>query len=73
MHEYFINLNKKSKLYQEVHRKGCRFLVLPITKEYVSLGNFTTYYQAIKEAVKEYPDVKQCPSCLDFHKRQNRG
>jgi hypothetical protein len=73
MHNYFINNNKKSIRYLEVHRQGCRYLTKPVSKDNISLGIFPSYYVAITEAIKIYPDVKQCPSCLDFHKRQNIG
>jgi hypothetical protein len=73
MHNYFINKNKKSERYLEVHRKGCRHLTLPVSKDYVLVGFFPSYYVALTEAFKTYPDLKQCPSCIDFHKRQNIG
>jgi hypothetical protein len=73
MHEYFININAESEGYQEVHRRGCRFLKIPVSKDYVSIGLFTSYYQALKEAFKKYPEVKECHSCQDFQKRQNIG
>jgi hypothetical protein len=43
---------------------------MPVPKERVSIGYFTSYYQALKEAFLKFPDIKECHSCLDFDKRK---
>jgi hypothetical protein len=73
MYEYFININSESKRYLEVHRHGCEFLKLTESADYVSIGLFTSYYQALKEAFKNYSDAKECELCQDFNRRQNIG
>ena len=65
MHEYYVNMNINGN--HEVHIKGCRFI--SSKEQCVNVGSFSSYYQALKEVLKLYPNAQVCQSCLDQDKQ----
>jgi hypothetical protein len=67
MHEYYVNKNADSIGKHVVHRFGCKLISLP--EQFVKVGSFSSYYQALKEALKLYTAAEVCQSCLDQDKQ----
>lgn len=68
MEEYFVNKNAQPNGDHEVHSKRCFYL--PIENNRISLGFFSSCYQAVQKAKEIFPTADGCYSCSsECHKR----
>ena len=58
MYHYYVNDNEQNNGDHEVHRNGCSYLPLIVSKTY--LGMFMNAIPAVQEARKYYVQVNGC-------------
>ena len=61
MSKYYVNDHAQDSGDHEVHKEGCYYLSLIISKTY--LGEFLSCFGAIVEAKKTYPTADGCAYC----------
>ncbi len=61
MAKYYVNDRAQNNGDHEVHKTGCPFLPLIVSKTY--LGDFATCAPAVKEAKKTYKQSDGCATC----------
>ena len=63
MVKYYLNLNKQATGENEIHTESCSFL--PEHQNRKFLGEFSSCYDALREARKKYPelDIDGCYYC----------
>ena len=68
MSKYYVNKNAQDTGEHEVHCEGCQWM--PLAKNLIYLGNFSSCKAAIDEAKKYYTNVDGCMHCsLTCHTR----
>jgi len=58
---YYVNRNQQTNGDHEVHTANCSRLPLENNRKY--LGNFTSCFDAVREAKKYYPQSNGCYYC----------
>lgn len=61
MYNYYVNDNEQNNGDHEVHRNGCSYLPLIVSKTY--LGMFVNAVPAVQAARKYYVQVNGCAYC----------
>ncbi len=61
---YYVNKNAQYNGDHEVHAEGCMYMPAPANA--VSLGEFSSCQDAVKEAKKQYAQVNGCRTCSPY-------
>lgn len=61
MYKYYVNDNEQNNGDHEVHRDGCSYLPLIVSKTY--LGLFDNAKPAVEQAKKYYSQSNGCATC----------
>lgn len=61
MKRYYLDLIQKKNGDNELHHEFCLYIPIIINAQYI--GDFSNENEALKEALKSYPNANGCKNC----------